>query len=517
MNLDLRRWAPIAYLIGAGLLLVTLALWIVHRRLDTYAQVSLALGLIGLAAGVLFDAERVRRALTGRQMRYGSNALLVSLAFAGILGVLNYLAYSYPQHVDLTEDRVYSLSPETLRLISSLDQPVEIKGFFTPERASSRDDLRTLLDVYRLESKGSVAYEFIDPRQDPISADRYGVTRDASLVVISGEASEVVTLHSETEITSAILRVTNPEQRTIYFLSGHGERDIESTDPPGYSQLRSTLQAKNYLVEQFNLLADAQLPSDAAVLVIAGPQLPLAEVEIAAVEDFLDQGGGLIVLDEPRSATRMEQGDHPLAELLASRHNLILRDDLVVDLNSILPLAGIAVRYGQHPITDRMQNLTTYFPTARSLEIGEGEVEGLARSGLVYTGENSWGETDQAGLIDENRLEFDPQSDVQGPLILAVAVEEFETGARVVVIGDSDFASNSEFFGYGNGDLVVNAIDWASGQEQLISLTPKASTPRFVTPPSVQASGLIFLTTVILLPGGVVLMGVVTWWKRRKG
>jgi len=109
-----------------------------------------------------------------------------------------------------------------------------------------------------------------------------------------------------------------------------------------------------------------------------------------------------------------------------------------------------------------------------------------------------------------------PEEDNLGPLTLAMVGEDAAKNARLVVVGDSDFATNAEFFNYGNGDLLINAIDWASRQEALISLTPKQSTPRFVAPPTTQAVGLIFLLTVIVIPGAVIASGIYVWLSRRR-
>ncbi len=108
------------------------------------------------------------------------------------------------------------------------------------------------------------------------------------------------------------------------------------------------------------------------------------------------------------------------------------------------------------------------------------------------------------------------EEDTLGPLTVGMVGEDGATQARLVVLGDSDFASNAEFYNYANGDLLVNSIDWAARQEALISLTPKQSTPRFVTPPTTQAVGLIFLLTVLVIPGAVIAAGVSVWIRRRR-
>jgi ABC-type uncharacterized transport system involved in gliding motility auxiliary subunit len=513
---DLRRFAPLAYLLGLIALAGMAGWWVVSRQFDGYVRLGLVIAVVGLAAGILLDPERVRRMLVGRQMRYGSNALLVSLALAGILAVINYVAYISPKQWDLTEDKQYSLTQETILLLNGLTQPVVLKGFYTPDRSQSRDDIRPLLDAYQADSHGMLTYEFIDPIANPVARDQYGITTDGSLAVVVGDASEVVSYPSEEEISGALLRLANPEKRKVYFLTGEGERDLEATDDQGLSDLKRALQSKNYDVATLSLLTDPKVPEDAAAVIVADPTAALSKSEVDSLGVYLDAGGGLLVMDEPSVPRPGQTQPDPLQSYLESRWGLRLEDDLVVDLASAVPLAGISTSYGDHPITARMRNLGTVYPSSRSIEVTPLDNTAITQTKLVMTGDRSWGETDLAALQDRNQLSFDSGTDKQGPLVLAATAADSTHDSRVVVFGDSDFAANAYFFELGDGDMVVNSIDWAAGQENLISLTPKASTQRFVVPPSSQAAGLIFLLTIILMPGGVVLLGVITWWNRRQ-
>jgi len=513
MNPDVRRRiAPWAFILAGVALLATGAWGVVNRQFDLYLRIGLAL-TIGLAAvGVLLDPQRIRIALTGRQARYGSNAVLVSLAFAGILAVACYLAFTNTQQLDLTEDHEYTLATETQLVLAELQKPVTLLGFYTPELSQSRDNLRPLLDQYRRSGNEKVSYEFIDPRADPVSADRYGVTRDASIVVVMGDHSEVTASPTEQEITGAIVRLANPEERKVFFLTGHGEHDLESVEAEGYSELRDALEAKNYQVAGLNLVSAAEVPADARAVVIAGPKIGLPESELGPLREFLARGGALVVLLEPPLATE-SVGVDALVPYLASAWGVEARADLVVDLRSNLPLTAVADKYAPHPITERMSNLVSYFPSARSLGTLEGG--GASLTELVLTGADSWGKTNQDSIRDGS-LEYVPEEDTLGPLAVGIVGEDGATQARLVIIGDSDFASNADFYNYANGDLLVNSIDWAARQEALISLTPKQSTPRFVTPPTTQAVGLIFLLTVLVIPGAVIAAGVSVWVRRRR-
>ncbi len=512
----LRQLAPFAFGLAILSILGTLGWVILNRQFDVYVQIGIALAAVAVAVGIFLDPDRVRKALTGRQAKYGSNALLMSLAFAGIAIVANYLAFNNPGRYDLTEDQNFSLAPETINTISNLDRPVLIKGFYTPNAANTRDNIRPLLDQYRAKSNGSVTYEFIDPIRNPVEADQLGVTRDRSLVVISGEDSEVVSVQTEQQITSAIIRVTNPGEREVAFLIGHGERDTEALDEFGYRNLRRALEAKNYTLSPLNLLAEGSIPESTLVVIVAGPTITLSDEEVGILRDFQERGGALVVSLDPSLVTNIPPDSDALGGYLEEAWGIRLRDDVVVDLNSILPFAGIGFLYGSHPITDELGTLLPYFPTVRSLELIESEDAALSQTALVSTNENSWGESDLESLSAQGPLEFNEADDLQGPLVMAAAVEDFNTQARLVVFGDSDFAANADFFEGANGDLMINSVDWAAGQEDLINLTPKQNTQRFVAPPSVRTLGLVFLLTIVVLPGSAILAGGIVWWRRRR-
>ncbi|HSB90939.1 MAG TPA: GldG family protein [Anaerolineales bacterium] len=506
----------IAYVVSL-LGLVGAAGWYYYRQtVDRYVYIGLAVALVGVVAGLAFDRERVAQFFRGRQGRYGTNAVVAGLALVGILGVVNVLAYKNPKSWDWTEDSQYSLAPETRATLATLTVPVRLIGFYSADYSSMQDDIRPLLQQYVEAGRGYVTYQFIDPRAEPLQADRYGVTRDGSVVVAMGAGSEVVASPTEQDITGALVRLANPGQRKVYFLTGHGERDMQSTEPDGYGDARQALESKNYEVAALNLLTDPAVPEDALALIIAGPTVPLSTGEIEALRAYLGRGGSVVVMEEPTPGTRMEGVDDPLADELATTWGIRLRNDFVVDLSSSMPNFGIGVTYASDPITARLNNLVSYFPTSRSIEVVDVGNADLTQVELVRTGNNSWGETDFEALKTSGSVEENASADTAGPLTLAATVEDRTTHARLVVFGDVDFAANTDYFQYANGDLLINSIDWAAGQESLISLTPKETTQRFVVPPSNQTTVLIALISVIGIPGAVVVLGVSTFLRRRR-
>ncbi|MBE0409897.1 MAG: hypothetical protein IBX69_09210, partial [Anaerolineales bacterium] len=133
MKIQYRKFAPIGLYLSLLGALISAGLYIVQREFNLALQISLGLVIIGLAVYAILDPDQVRKILTGRQARYGSNALVMSLAFVGIVGVLNYISFNNPQRWDLTEIRQFTLAQETIDTLERLPQPVTALAFFTPQ------------------------------------------------------------------------------------------------------------------------------------------------------------------------------------------------------------------------------------------------------------------------------------------------------------------------------------------------------------------------------------------------
>jgi len=508
------RYAPIGLYIAVLAAVVSAGLYIVQREWNLALQISLGLIVVGLAIFVFLDPDRVRRALTGRQARYGSNALVLTIAFIGILVVVNVLAYQNGKRWDLTEDKQFTLAPETLDTLQSLPEKVTATAFFT-QRVPS-DTAKGLLDQYKFNSNGNFDYTFVDPEADPLAAQSANITRDGTVVVRMGDQQESVTTVTEQELTGALVHLINPTSESIYFLIGHGEYSPDDTGDQSLSQIKGTLESKNYKVSTLNLLATNQIPDDARVIVVAGPKKPVSQGEVDQLDTYLKNGGSLIVMEEPIPTTDFGDAPDPLADYLAQNWGVTLGKDIVVDLSSNQPFVSYAASYADHPITQKMQSMVSVFPTARSAQAGSAP-EGVTSSNLVMTAQNSWAETNLAGLNDPNsQIGFDDGVDVPGPVSIAAVAENTSTNTRLVIFGDADFPVNANVGAYGNSDLFVNSIDWAAKQENLINLTPKQNTNRLIVPPQRITMNLILLGSVFILPGLPLLAGVVVWIQRRR-
>lgn len=516
MKTEWRRYAPVGLIVAAVALLAALGLYIYQGAFTLAVQVSLAMIVVGLALFILLDPDRMRVLLTGRQARYGSNALVLALAFIGILVVINYLVFQNNQRWDLTEDKQFTLAEETINALQSLPEPVTARAFYTSRTPS--DTAADLLDQFEVNGDGKFSYEIVNPDENPLAAEQAGITQDGTIVMTMGERTQTVRFASEQELASGLLRLINPDSPSVYFLIGHGERSPEDSGEQGLSLAQRSLESKNYTVQTLNLLATNQIPEDADVIAIAGPTNPLTDGEVDMLKDFVGNGGALIVMLEPRPLTDLGDAVDPLAAYLGSDWGVEAGENLVVDLTSQQALAPFAASYGQHAITQPFATSTTsQFPTARSVRTAAEAPTNLSMVELVMTAQQSWAETDIEGLNEEPpRAAFDEGVDLPGPVSLAVAVENPDNQARLVVFGDSEFAVDAMFSAYANGDLLVNAVDWTVGQEDLINLTPKEQTSRVLLPPRGATIFLLYFGSVCLLPLLALFGGLGVFLQRRR-
>ena len=474
--------------------------------------ISGALIILGLAFFALLDPQRVRELLTGRQARYGSNAAIMLLAFVGILLVINILVLQNPgTPLDFTEDKQNSLAKETLDTLKALPASVQATAFFTSQTPS--DTARKLLENYKNHSNSKFDYTFVDPDQNPLIAQQAGITGDGKIYLKMGDNHEIIASADEQDLTSALVRLMNPGQKTIYFLTGEGERDIQNAGDTSYTTAKSALEAKNYTVQSLNLIAQNKIPDNAKVIVIAGPTQPISAAEQALLQDYISKGGALVVMEEPIPLTQFGTTPDPLASYLSTTWGITFDNDIVIDTNTSQPLYAVAATYGNHAITQKLQGLVSFYPTSRSITIASNLTN--QPTALVSTISSAWGETDFASMQLNGQVAYNQGVDLPGPLTLAVAVENTSVGNHLVVFGDADFASNVFFSQYANGDMFLNSIDWAAGQEKLINLSTPTAISRTLTLPSNFWLLIMAISFLCILPGLVIAGGVISWLVRR--
>ncbi len=463
--------------------------------------------------------KRAEHLIKTRQVRIGTNATVMTLAFLGILVLLNIIVTRNHQRWDLTASGEFSLSEQTEQIIQQIDQPVEIIGFYPQENAVYRErqqETASKLEEYTSRSR-FISYRTIDIDVNPLAARQYDVTSPGTLVFVSGDRQQKVFANDEETLTGALLKVTGDQPTTIYFLAGHNERSIDGFEQRDYSQARQVLEENNFLVDTINLFITDTIPLENTVLVVADPQEPVPPEQEEAIATYVAGGGRLMLLSNPLSPL-------PLPGVLDTV-GLTWNDDIVLDRQSELgnPWAPVVVDYPFNPITEDLAGLPTFFLTVRTLEEYPDIPPGITLSPLLQSSSDSQAATDfQGGEIQLS------EDDRRGPLpfgytaegtIAAAALEAAPSDppARLVIIGDSDFASNAYLSSpsIANGALFLNAVAWLAEQEELIALPPRPQFDRSMAPLTDRQSKFVFYSSAFGLPLLVLAIGAGVWWRRR--
>lgn len=467
-------------------------------------------------------ADAFRRALAGRTARYGLNAVVLIVLMVGVIALVEAVSYRHSYRVDLTENKRWSLSPQTVKVVRELPVPVRALAFFRPDQPGKRA-AEDLLKQYAAQSDGKFSWEIVDADRNPLVARKYNVESYGTVVLEAtlqgGQTKEEKILDAEEEkLTNGLIRVTRAGKRVIYFLKGHGEKDLASGERAGYAQVKAAVEKLNYEVKDLLLAREPKVPDDAAIVVVAGPQKDLLANEVDALVAYVARAGKLFVLVDPFQVP----GLGPVLE----RWGLALGNDVIIDINPQGRLFGagpeipVVGDYVPHPIT-RDFRFFTLFPVARTVIVRDKLPEGVTAQGLARTSGESWAETNQ-DQIRTGQVKPDP-GETRGPLTVAavatvdakdVSAERRDAKARIVVVGDSDFASNGFVNLAGNRDFFLNILTWLAEEENLIAVRPRESraTPVFLTAAQGQV---LFWVPVVLVPLAMVVAGGVAVARRR--
>lgn len=522
--------------LGIALVLTGLSLHFILLEAVVWTWLLLGAGVVLGGLGLF----ALRKELSEFLQRRRGEIAVTTLGVVGVVVAIAWLSVRFPFRIDMTEEGAFSLSPQTVTMLQRLDRPVHVVFFHDPM-------MRETVELYQLmASKTSkLSVEFYDPMLNPAQARLMGVQFAGTALLESEGRKLQVNSPTETDIANAILRVSRASTQRICFLEGHGEPDpfsIESHDhmegegghshglgskmvvheQHGMAKAKNALETMNYVVEKVSLMKATAAVDKCTVLIEVGPKLPLLPQELEVIRNYLAGGGNAMFLLDPFVKTGLE----PVLRDIG----VVVDNDIVIDDASHFwadPSSPAVSDYNRHQITRDLP--LTFFPGARSLSPTSERIPGISALPLANSSKSSFGETTQ------NRAEYEEGKDLQGPLTLVVAIvkrlggqeadksdtDKPEPGSvaakkksRIVVFGDSDFATNSFFNVMGNGKLFLNTVNYLAAQENLIGVEPRTFDVPRVNLTNRQMKGTVFLS-VILIPALLALIGTIVWWRQR--
>lgn len=481
---------------------------------------------------------------------------IVNLILAAIILVLvNWLGFKYYKHIDLSKSQYYTLSAKTTAELAKLDSPLHIYTLLNPQAGLQEQQIENLIKEYVQANPKFISYEKIDPAYDPKRAkelyDKLHFGANDFLVILqykenSGRTprfvkqedffdvnpmnGQVMGFKGEQQLTGAITALIEGKASKVYFTEGHGEHNIHDNNTvAGYGIIATQLKDNNVEAATLNLAQKGDVPDDAAAVIIAGPSIPFASIEVGAIDKYLQNNGKVFILLDPYYTSGLET--------ILWKYGLKYEDDLV--LRKIVGPSGAEVPFpiayiyqggfSSQPITAKFAqaNLQLGIQDARSITIpnAQGPVPSKT-SPLMQTDPDSWGWISKPGAerVDPKTLVYNKVTDIGGPLTIAAQYDGGEAtdpktkesgyATRIVAVGASKFVENDLIEQVGS-NFFTNAVNWLVKKDAVLDIAPKKPTEYGVALSPMSYTALAW-TAFAVIPGVALLLGILVWFSRRK-
>lgn len=493
----------------------------VYPEIPTATYVFGILLVLCLGGLAYLNQRALKEAAKTRSMRYGANALMtVALVFA-ILIVVNFLNYNHFWRKDLTKSKKHSLSDQTMKVIGDLKQDLKLTVF---TKTAERDAAKSVIDNYLYNTK-KIHVEYIDPDRDPVRTKAANVKKYGTVIISSGTRDTRIDEVNEEKLTNGILKVLKDKAVTVCFLTGHGEKPLDAAEAASYSQVKAELTAQNYESKSVSLVQEGKVPAECTVVAVMGPTKAFFDKELTVLRDWILEGGRAVIALDPNLKGGADY-NKDLKDLLSENFYIDIKTNLVLDPTSRLmkvseavPVVGIYSK--DHSITRDFQN-ASFFPLTSTIELKANPPSSLKTWWLAKSTPKAFATTEFKAIAAGKPITLDAKKDQPGPHVLMVAAEgsakadkKPARAPRVIAFGTSQLAMNQWARYAANSDLFLNAVSWLADDENLISIRPKDEGGELPALGQTEAN-YIQLVTMILVPGGVLLLGLVLWIRRRR-
>ncbi|MBW5378364.1 ABC transporter [Brachyspira pilosicoli] len=514
----------------------------VTQRPTAVFWVVLAVTLILTAITVIIEKNNIISLLKTRFVHKAFFGILSLIIILAILVGLYIISINFPIRFDLTQNKSYTVSQQTMDVISRIDSPLSIVVLRSPSTDPTSADWRSdlLLDQYQRLSK-HITVEYINPIEKPSAKSKYQMTQVGEIIFSYGQSKQVrvyrkdLTTQSkvtseplfvgEEKFTQAIYTLLEQESYVVYFTVGHGERQLQDRGGEGLSYVKTYLENENYKVRDLNIILE-NIPTDASLIVIASPVETFSDFEIEKLNNYVKTGGKLLVLYD----SFMDRSNfNSNLDVFLSDWGFKTKNDYIIDpVSSVVIPVNVVPQYTAHPITQTLKegNVFACLVVARSILSGESKYSGSFEN-IITTSPQGYGK--EEATFDLSRARFNPRTDIAGPVPLAIAgtydIEGRDVPARIVVFGDATFALNAyinpeqgqsvDVAFAGNKDLFMNTVAYLLEARQKITIRPKEASIKNLTLTTTQTNFIRYVAQ-IGLPCLFGILGILIWFLRRR-
>lgn len=514
----------------------------VTQRPTAVFWVVLAITLILTTITVIIEKNNIVSLLKTRFVHKAFFGILSLIIILAILVGLYIISINFPIIFDLTQNKSYTVSQQTMDVLSRIDSPLSIVVLRSPSTDPTSTDWRSdlLLDQYQRLSK-HITVEYINPIEKPSAKSKYQMTQVGEIIFSYGQSKQVrvyrkdLTAQSkvtaeplfvgEEKFTQAIYTLLEQESYVVYFTVGHGERQLQDRGGEGLSYVKTYLENENYKVRDLNIILE-NIPTDASLIVIASPVETFSDFEIEKLDNYVKTGGKLLVLYD----SFMDRSNfNSNLDIFLSDWGFKTKNDYIIDpVSSVVIPVNVVPQYTTHPITQTLKegNVFACLVVARSILSGESKYSGSFEN-IITTSPQGYGK--EEATFDLSRARFNPRTDIAGPVPLAVAgtydIEGRDVPARIVVFGDATFALNAyinpdqgqsvDVAFAGNKDLFMNTVAYLLEARQKITIRPKEASIKNLTLTTTQTNFIRYVAQ-IGLPCLFGILGILIWFLRRR-
>jgi ABC-type uncharacterized transport system involved in gliding motility auxiliary subunit len=463
----------------------------------------------------------------------------VQIALATIVFALALvLAERHNHRFDLTPTKSFILSDEARRIAEGTHLPVRVTVFYNSQESGQRRLLEDLLQLFS-DASSQISYRLLDLDRSPALAKKYGVSSFNTGVMEAGGQVYQLTSVDEEELANGLLKLTRRRHRTLCFVTGHGEHSPQdSGERTGYSEVAKALEKENSEIRILSTLPADGVPAACTVVILPGPKRDFLPGEADLLSRYLDSGGRVLLMIDPNAPESVVQ--------FLARYDVRADNDLVVDernrfygADSFMPRVPI---FDEGTFRKKLDTAAV-FALARTVSPIEHTNNKRIKVLLIaLTSPDSWARVG-GGTVPEGTVRFRRETDKPGPLPVGLIVTDTPGGegsksstsenaheqsgalsagkvGRMIVFGDSDFASNPYLNLLGNKDLFMSSVGVLTEDEELIAMRRKGLPRGSISPVYLTArqGRAIFWTAVVAEPTTFAALGIlITWRRRRRG